>query len=459
MYRKALGRNDAYHHDRNWFLFYYLLASGENYTRPAYTILGNHDWRLNPYPPFAIGAPEPESLFHDATDFKHRDRWKALIEIAHDRGHEKLLAYTVGAESTWGAALWAITHPIRALEAIAKGFNVEASPVQTTVESVAWYLLLINPFLDYSVKLPSGQQILMLDWAKDEELTNPDDPRTFMRFAQRAASALTSLQRWHVDEFVNSKGRAKVIGLHAPPLGPFPDWFESDLKRGVKKYARGADSRFRWPDERNITKIPEHPLLAIRPAGGPYGISAEHGSFAKNRDWFIQKVADPRRGVRLVVSGHIHRNGLLAIGAGKMEFQRSRNLPAIVQNVRVVRGVTHANARGLPPPAVATAPETGATYLGPLYLNTTSAGPRGNYYEGGCRYVPPGYAIISLASDGTIAGVSQRQMVRAAPAKVAPSRELPAAWAYGGEREASIPAYHGRQPFWPVEPWRGRERV
>ena len=70
--RNALGRNDAYHDDRNWFLFYYLLASGENYTKPAYTILGNHDWRLNPYPPFAPGAPEPKSLFHDAKDYNQR---------------------------------------------------------------------------------------------------------------------------------------------------------------------------------------------------------------------------------------------------------------------------------------------------------------------------------------------------------------------------------------------------
>jgi hypothetical protein len=444
MYRSALGRNDAYHHDRNWFLFYYLFASGDRYTRPAYTILGNHDWRLNPYPPKAPGAPEPESLFHDAKDFSQRDRWKKLIEIAHGPGHERKYAYTVGAESAWGALVWALTHPVRAGEAIAKDFNVAGSPVQTTVESVAWYLMLINPFLDYSAKLPSGQQILMLDWARDEELINPDDPRTFMRFGQRAASSLTQLQQWHVDEFVALKGRAKIIGIHAPPLGPFQDWWDSDLKAGIKKYARGQDSRLRWPDERSIMRVPEHPLLAIRPAGGPYGISAEHGSIVQKRDWLIQKVADPRRGVRLVLSGHIHRNGLLVVGSGKVSLRRSSNLPTSVQNVRVIRGLAYPNVRGLPPPAVARTPETGQTFLGPLYVNTTSAGPRGNYCEGRCWYVSPGYAIISLASDGTIVNVSPRQIVRAipapAPARVgaAPRRMPPAGRWRVGQREASV---------------------
>src|SRR5262249_46286081 len=49
------------------------------------------------------------------------------------------------------------------------------------------YLLLINPFLDYSVKLASGHQILMLDWAEDEELFNFDDPRTFRTLGEKGS--------------------------------------------------------------------------------------------------------------------------------------------------------------------------------------------------------------------------------------------------------------------------------
>jgi Calcineurin-like phosphoesterase len=424
MYQNALARNDAYHYDRNWFLFYYLLASGGNYTKPAYTILGNHDWRLNPYPPFAPGAPEPESLFHDAKDYNHQDYWKDVIKVAHGPGHERKFAYTIGAESNWGAALWALTHPVKAVTAVAKDFNVESSPVQTTVESVAWYLMLINPFLDYWFKLPSGQQILMLDWAKNEELTNTDDPRTFRRFGPRAASMLTPLQQWHVNEFVDAKGQAKIIGVHAPPLGPFGDWSDSDLAKGIKRYARGEESRLRWPDARNIQNMIEHPLLAIRPSAAPYGISAENGSFVNNRSWFLQKVADPRRGVRLILSGHIHRNGLLVIGTGKLALRNFPNLPPVTQTVRTIRGVSYAEVRGLRPPAVAATPATRNTYLGPLYVNTTSAGPRGSQCEGRCRYVPPGLAIISLASDGTIGGVSARQIIPKPPVQANVARRV-----------------------------------
>jgi len=412
-YINTLGRNDSYHHDRNWFLFYYLLASGDNYTKPAYTILGNHDWRLNPYPPFAPGAPDPESLFHDAKDMEHRGFWKKLIQTAHGPGHEKLLSYAIGPESKWGALLWALRHPFKTVEAFAKDFNVASSPAQTTVDSIAWYLLLINPFLDYSFRLPSGQQILMLDWAKNEELTNAEDPRSFTRYGQRAASMLTPLQQWHVNEFVASKGRAKIIGMHAPPLGPFPNWSDSDLMNGVKRYARGEDARLRWPDGRNIQNIPEHQLLAIRPSTAPYGVSAEHGSFVNNRDWFIQRVADPRNGVRLVLSGHIHRNGLLVTGTGKLALRNFPNLPPVAQNVRTLRGVSYTDVRGVPLPAVASV--AGSTYLGPLYVNTTSAGPRGHRCDPSCRYVPPGLAIVSLASDGTIGGVQPRQIIPKPP--------------------------------------------
>ena len=48
--------------------------------------------------------------------------------------------------------------------------------MHTTVDSVLWYLLLINPFLDYAFPHPGGQQVLMLDWAEDEELFNTAKP-------------------------------------------------------------------------------------------------------------------------------------------------------------------------------------------------------------------------------------------------------------------------------------------
>ena len=210
-HRHELGRDDRYHVDRNWFLLYYLLAAGGRYTEPVYTSLGNHDWRINPYPPFAPETPGPTSFVHNYERFDNpvrRESLKEILRIAHGPGHDKAFAY-----------------PDLDLSRIARGavgyaagnLDFPGSPVHTVVDSVLWYLLLINPFLDYAFPHPGGQQVLMLDWAEQEELFNTAKPG-----GPRAASSLTPLQEWHVKAFVGSAGRAKLIGIHAPPLGPYP---------------------------------------------------------------------------------------------------------------------------------------------------------------------------------------------------------------------------------------------
>src|SRR5687767_2124711 len=109
-----------YHTDRNWFLFYYLLASGGNYSTPTYTILGNHDSRINPYPPFAPGAPNPIELLHGylqdiplppskdrkETPKDRKERFEALLKriiaTAHGPGHARGFSYSTEAEGTLG---------------------------------------------------------------------------------------------------------------------------------------------------------------------------------------------------------------------------------------------------------------------------------------------------------------------------------------------------------------------
>jgi hypothetical protein len=181
--------------------------------------------------------------------------------------------------------------------------------------------------------------------------------------------------------------------------------------KGVKTYAPGEDSRARKPNG-EIIRLTSHPLFAIGLKDNPNLVTAEHGSFVKGRDGFIQTVADPRRGVRLVLSGHIHRHGLLVLSR-----------PTAQRKAWLIRAVTHAGVRGIRPPAVATRPDLRETYLGPLFVNTTSAGPRGHEYEAGHRYVSPGYNVISLSGDGTINNVSRRQIVPAQARPTVPQRE------------------------------------
>lgn len=407
-YRHELGVDSRYHPDRNWFLFYYLLASGARYSRPVYTVLGNHDWRLNPYPPFAPGAPCPKAFVHNYTDLEGpgREGWlRDIIRHAHGPGHDRRYAYPdldLLSAARAGAGY------------LAGNLDFAGSPVQTTVESVIWYLLLINPFLDYAFALPTGHQVLMLDWGEDEEIMNADEPRSWMGFGQRAANSLSPLQQWHVASFARSRGQAKVVGVHAPLLGPYPDWTDDDLRQGTKAYRPGEDARMRRPDGRIVT-VPRHTITAIRPKDAPLGVSAEHGSIVRQRDWFLRALGTSSSGVRLVLSGHIHRHGLLVAYP-----------PANDRDSRLLRSVTVAEVRGARSGMAAVRREAGRVraFLAPLYVNTTSAGPRGNVYGARWRGVSPGWILVTLAADGTIESVSPRQL--GIPEARRPPRPAPA---------------------------------
>jgi hypothetical protein len=417
-YRQTLGQDWAYHPDRNWFLYYYLLASGSNYTKPVYTILGNHDWRLNPYPPFAPGAPGPPALVHNYLDFDGHpgEPLNEIIRAAHGPGHDTRYAYSkLGAERLG-----------RAVGAYFSGdFDFGGSPLETTNESVIWYLLTINPFLDYSVPLPGGQQVLMLDWGEDEEIYNFESAKDWMEYTQRARNCLSELQEWHVTEFVHSPGAAKVVGIHAPPLGPSDAWSDGDLHEGEKHYKAGEDSRMREPDG-TIVKVENHSLCAVAPAGSPIGVAAIFGSIVQRRDWLIRKLGEASSGVRLLLSGHIHREGLLVSYP-----------PTDDHDARLMRSVTYAEiydgGRGIPPgySAARRQGSQGRMFPAPLYGNTTSGGPRGNRYDPvhnqlgrDHENVPPGWALVHINSGGTLEAIAARSLAEPA---LTPGRAGPAA--------------------------------
>jgi hypothetical protein len=406
-----LGNDKLYHKDRNWFLFYYLLLKDDGYQKPVFTSLGNHDWRLNPYPPFAPNAPGALRFVHtDVKGFTNKEK-EAILQAAHGPGHDTAYSYDLNV-NRWFFA-WA--------EAFVKRFgkgvkfiltgdvDFPGSPANTVVDSIAWYLLLINPFLDYQFPTPTAHEFLMLDFAEDEEL-GKFDPRTFREYGERAAKCLTSLQQWHVSIFTTPGGRAKAIGIHTPPIGPREDWHQRDLLSGVKKWERGKSGYGHIYDLPNGKKVelPEHPLHAVRPMmnnthgwnNAPLGTAADYGSFVNKdtkdtREWFIKKVADARTGVRAVFAGHIHRQDLLVV------YKQPAN-----SDVLRVKAVLDQQVKGVRPPGVASGP---ITYPGPLYVNTTSTGPRGHYFVGWENYLTqdPGYTVLTMTNDGTLTGVRQ----------------------------------------------------
>jgi hypothetical protein len=210
--------------------------------------------------------------------------------------------------------------------------------------------------------------------------------------------------------------------MHAPPIGPWADWFDDELLAGVKAYQGSEEPRgsvdFAWRTGNQTEPLKGHPLFAIRPkeriSSDPvWGMDASYNSFERRRPWFITRVSDTRFGVRLVLSGHIHRSGLFAV------YRAGKGRSSELSGKWLVQAVTERLVAGVHPPAVTRSPVERDNVLkyapGPLYVNTTSAGPRGHSFatRGSRRYVDPGYALIDLASTGTI----QRVQFRAVPAR------------------------------------------
>lgn len=432
-----LQDDDLYTADRSWFLLSYLMSSGGAYTKPVFTTLGNHDWRINPYPPFAVGAPNSKNFFYKerpykatveaekelrAWETKHADE---AVRAAHGDGHKRKFSYAAKAENELQLLLENTGQAVAALVRLmgqTQTMNVKDTPAQTTVASVEWYLLSINPFLDYAFTLPNQHRVLMLDWAEKENVLFPILSRgksyPYLVWQAGAAadpgpkalSCLTSLQQDLVSGFIRLPGRSKIIGVHAPPIGPYPDWTDKDMLEGRTKYGKEKAGKVRGLTD-FVTKKPDgtteqwygHPLFATRPKGGLEGVTADYGSFESKRDWFIENVGDGKSNVRVVLSGHIHRNGAYVV-----HLVGSETGPTLAGE-RIVYRVKTSDASNALYPAVSRTPQG---KRGPLYVNTTSAGPNGNYHPVADVDFKtyPGYARVHLAENGNIELVQFRKL-------------------------------------------------
>jgi 3',5'-cyclic AMP phosphodiesterase CpdA len=427
----SLGDDNAYFRDRNWWLFYFQLAAGKRYGVPVYTILGNHDWRLNPYPPFAPGANNPNEMLNDHLRLTP-DKRKAILQAAHGPGHNKKLSYKKVVEDLVSAVKTGGRAAIDLLKN--KGVDVPGFPTETNIESVAWYLLTINPFFDYVFTLPGKQSVLMLDWAQREAVVfrqaRNGEKVGLDTGTPRPRNSLTPLQHQLTFEFLSGPSRAKIIGVHAPVVGPHGNWYDHDLVRSRKIYSGEATG----PRD-------GHPLFAIVPSTArdtPHGMVADRGALGneKEREWLVRTIANEKYHVRLVFSGHIHRNGLYVVYQSPSPIdivnptdpsRRRRVDPTRALLVGILQAPT---GRAAPPQFVNAQRNKG----GPLYITTTSAGPRGTFEKRPLNSVEekargtttdPGYARVELGHDGTIralkffGGEAPSDKVPTAPAKAA----------------------------------------
>jgi hypothetical protein len=236
-----------------------------------------------------------------------------------------------------------------------------------------------------------------------------------------------------VSELVTLPGRAKFIGMHVPPIGPHGDWSEEDLAR-FKTYAKPLEARgpltYRF-EPAGGKALKGHPLFAIRPPGGPFGMDAEHGSFRSARETFIRELAKPAANVQLVFTGHIHRNDLLAVRVPTQPDEPKLKGQYLVKSVsRMPSGEPGRVHAPQILPRVVVDPRRLDGRRAPLSVNTTSTGPLGNYRaaEQIPQFTAPGYTHVELSAAGVVEQVSFRfpvkpvPLVQAAPVAVAVGR-------------------------------------
>lgn len=392
-----MSSNDCYWRDRPWFLFFSELAGGANYQKPAYTILGNHDWRFHPYKPLASGAPGPKSF-----NLENQD----ALKVAHGPGHGGSYSLYDGGLNYVGAFFKVFWHKWFVREA---ELEINGTPLVTITASVAWYLLLINPFFDYSAPLPGGYDLLMLDWAENEKV----DYNTFRSGVDRGGTiampnsdgepapkdSLTADQVEVVQHFLDSTSRARIFGIHAPVVGPHVAWTDEYLAQGKVVTPLGKSTKIE-PDGRTFdipdAKPPharivqldetrdgkktshtylEHPALAAKHKDyAPWNWVADAGTPLHHREWLIEALR--KAAVPLVLSGHTHRRVLLVV-------DKQPNGAFIT--------------RGIRDDQIADAPY-------PLYVSTTSCGPRGRIRAEREKTIPlpSAYVEVELASNGKV---------------------------------------------------------
>lgn len=408
-----LGDIESYQMDRNWFLFYTLLASKKCYRKPVYTVLGNHDWRIHPYGPIS-----------------------PAYSIA---GNLQLTPAEVGQAHGPGAdALW---YPSSTDTAISERL-AELIALTTHLDSVKWYLLLINPFLDYVAQHPGGYSMLMLDWAESEEnffadfrFTPVDATKLWRKewaeFLKDliykvplsvAKNSLTDEQRHLAEWFLSQKGRTKIIGLHAGVVSPMPFWGDDVLDKGIlnpcplckgwgKRQSLGPqwDGLAQGEIECDCTRLMGQtvgeptcrPIMATNRQPHTDTLVLDYtrpvyATIGRHRDWFVDAL---RKGdAALVLTGHTHRNCVLGVC-------RAEESP-ILPDGTFGRSIPEGMVRRVDPEQSDIVSKSRVHR--PLFVSTASAGPIGTrkpVSKRGSKDVEPCWAKVVVSSNGLVRSI------------------------------------------------------
>ncbi len=256
--------SSGYIFNRNWLLFYELLL--HHYEKPFFSVLGNHDYRLNPYRPNpAVLSTEVWELFNMAPSVNlTRNEMNTLHEDPH-------------------------------------ALAITENHLITAPQARQWYSLVINPLLDYQV-FYGKMAFLMLDWNRRED---------HERGTPWAAQVLSDsqwelLKNWHrkVLKYREREKIISVVALHPSVFNPF-------LEMGDEKLYTAPETNVFYSRTLIDSYTPQKDLV--------------DGTFRLRRNRFIalslgnaeygegSHEITPEEGIDLILAGHAHRSGLFQV--------------------------------------------------------------------------------------------------------------------------------------------------
>lgn len=280
-YENAKGENDFsrdYYFNRNWLFFYELLLN--SYRKPMFTILGNHDYRLNPYAPHPVlFSRRIRELFNMAPTV---NLTRKEMNILHEDPH---------------------------------ALNVLGNHLITAPQSVQWYSLVINPLFDYQVSY-GNMMFMMLDWRRweDHERRTPWAGRVLSK------TQWDMLTHWHktvVKRRKRSKGNIiSVVAMHPSVFNPFPEMGDRELSTDPATDIF-YDSRLidTYDEEKDLVdgtfRLRRNEFIRLCLGNSTYGI---------DHDFTIV----PERSIDLILTGHAHRQAVFQV-VGPHVYARKRS--------------------------------------------------------------------------------------------------------------------------------------
>lgn len=262
-----------YYLDRNWLLFYEILYN--SYEKPTFTVLGNHDYRLNPY------APSPHII---------SDKFFELFNMAP----------TVNVTRKEMDVLHEDPHAL----------HLSENHLITTPVSVQWYSLVMNPFLDYEV-FYGKMAFLMLDWNEDEDHER-DTPWAAKVLSQEQWDLI---RRWH-EKVVEKRKKEKItaiVVMHASVFNPFREMGDRKLEEDETRIFYDSNIIDRYSVKKDLVD----------------------GTFRHKRSEFIRMclgneeyginnyTINPEEGIDLILTGHTHRSGVFQVEGSHVYLRKT----------------------------------------------------------------------------------------------------------------------------------------